>query len=254
MKEKTKKRLIAALPIVAVLVLLIAMMSIAMIKDRDKTAPAARASAAAIEPQAIVALHTAEAYVQDNAFTAKMNGTIKARVFGIPYTQKVHGERTCADGDYDERAESVSALVKAAVKRRVEDGKYFTAQGKYRRKSFDYGDPAEMSREDFVASYGKPCLGVVKYETDGAITEAKRVEDGVYSFTLDVKRATEYCKNAVRTMLKGDSYPEYEEVKFTLYMDGNRPTRVTGVEKFRVDKFGGTHCTVEYTEEFSFDK
>ena len=206
----------------------------------------------AVDCEAMRVLGCCNAYVAANRCSTKLNGKIKARVMGIPYTQKLRGNRTVDGTKYTEVAESVSALVKAAVKRERQDGVYYVYQGTYKNKAFSYDSPQQLSRSSYVAKYGQPFTGVVKYNLDNTVLQAVKTGENTYKFTLDPNKSTAYSRNEVKTVLGGKQYPQYNSVEFTLVTDGDRPVKVTCVEKFRIDKFGGTDCTAEYVESFIF--
>lgn len=210
-------------------------------------------SARAVDSEAMRVLGCCNAYVAANGFKTTMSGAIRASVVGVPYTQKIRGSRTVDSNSYIEVAESVSALVKAAIKRERRDGAYYVSHGTYKNKAFKYDDEQKLSRSSYVAQYGQPFTGVVKYNIENTITQATRVSDNTYTYTLDPNRATVYSRNEVKTTLGGKTYPHYKSVEFTLVTDGDRPVKVTSTEKFRIDKFGGTDCTAEYTEVFNFN-
>ncbi len=240
------------IPIAIVSAILSALMIAAFLLPPRVKAQTAVAYADKIDADAVRALDNATAYVCGNDFKSTMNGVIKARAFGIPYTQKIKGGRSVVNGVYDEYAESKSALVKAAFKKSSDGEHYSVRKGNYKNKKFVYGKPIEFTENDFIAAYGKPAFGIVKYEIDGAITEAKVVGDGVYRFKLDSRRATAFSRNEVKTLLGGDGYPKYENITVTLYTKGGVPVKAVSTEKFRVDKFGGVNCTAQYTEVFDF--
>ncbi len=200
------------------------------------------------------ALNNCIAYCDGRDFDTALDGKVKARVFGIPYTQSVTGGRSVRGGDCHDTAESSSAFVKAAIKKEYVGGRYFVTLGDYKKKRFVYGEPQEMNAAEYIASYGKPCVGLVKYELGGAVIESKCLGNGEYEFELDPSRATAYCRNEIKAALKSKSYPEYESVTLHLVADGEKPIKVTVTEKLRVEKFGGTFVTAEYTETFDFTK
>ncbi len=207
-----------------------------------------------VDGEAMRVLGCCNAYAAANGFTTTMTGTVKAKVVGVPYTQKIHGGRTVGrDGTFTDVAESTSALVKAALKRERRDGKYYVSRGDYKNKAFRYDTEKPMSEKNYMARYGQPFTGIVKYKLDNAIISATVVGDNVYKFVLDPAQSTIYSRNEVKTTLGGKSYPKYSRIEFTLTVDGERPVKVTSTEKFRVDKFGGTNCTAEYTETFHFN-
>ena len=194
------------------------------------------------------------AYAAANDFTTTMTGMVKAKVIGVPYSQKIHGGRNVSrDGAFTEVAESSSPLVKAALKRERRDGKYYVSRGDYKNKAFHYNTEQPLSEKSYTAQYGQPFTGIIKYNVDNAIISATAVGDNVYKFVLDPAKSTLYSRNEVKTTLGGKTYPKYSRVEFTLTTDGDRPVKVTATEKFRVDKFGGTDCTAEYTETFHFN-
>ncbi len=207
-----------------------------------------------VDAEAMRILGCCNAYAAANDFTTTMTGKVKASVVGVPYTQKIHGGRTVGcNGDVTDVAESTSALVKAALKRERRDGKYYVSRGDYKNKSFRYNTEQPLSQNNYIAQYGQPFTGIVKYNLDNTVISAKSIGDNVYQFVLDPAQSTVYSRNEVKTTLGGKSYPKYKRVEFTLTTDGERPVKVTTVEKFRVDKFGGTDCTAEYTEVFNFN-
>ena len=214
---------------------------------------AVSAKAGELDAEAMAALTRCVDYAAENGFTAKLTGKVKARVCGIPYSQSMSGERTVHGDDFTQTAESKSALVKAALKRGCSCGKYTAAQGTYKSGGFVYETPAELDRDRYVAAYGLPFTGIVKYDLDGAITDAERIDENTYRFTLDVAKATEHSRCEVKTLLKSGEYPEYSSAEFTLVTDGTRAVKITSNEKFVVQKFGGTSCDAEYTEVFYYD-
>ncbi len=216
---------------------------------------AAVQAATEYDSDGIAKLNACTAYAAAHAFSTAMTGKITARVLGIKYTQKVSGGRT-VDGDrFTDVAQSVSSLVKVALKREYDGDEYKIYHGEYRdkNKTFAFGDGKTVDKQQYVGLYGKPNIGVVKYAVDSSVMSVKKVGDNAYRFTLDPVRAAAYCKNEVKTTLGGKSYPRYSSIEFTLYFDGDKPIKVTSVEKFRVDKLGGANCTAEYTETFMFN-
>lgn len=215
----------------------------------------ATSSLSDINAEAMNVLEYCSDYVAKNNFSTGMNGAIKASVIGVPYTQKIHGSRTVniQNNTYTEVAESVSALVKAALRRERRDGAFYVSHGNYKNKKFRYGDEHQLTQTDYVAQYGQPFTGIVKYDLDGTIIATEKIDENTYCYTLDPTRATQYSRNEVMTMLGGKSYPEYKSVTFTIITDGYRPIKVKCTEKFKIDKFGGTSCTAEYNETFRFN-
>ena len=248
MSPKTKARFKAAIPSVVLLATLAIFIAIAF-------APSARAANATpssgMDADAVRALNNCCAYTSSHDFETSMSGTIKAKVFGIPYKITANGGRVVSDGNMTTTAESVSAFAKAGVKRKVENGKLYSYTGTYKRKSFNYSSPTEYSYSEYVSRFGKPELGLVKYELDGNVISAVKLSDTSFRYTLD-RRAAKYSANEVKTMLNTDNVPVYELIEITVDVDGNRPTRVSVHEIFTVDKFGGTRCDAVYTETFSF--
>ncbi len=240
------------LPTLALAALLIAFSLFAFFAPRRETPEPVAANFDAEAERAFVAC---EAYVASHGFTTELTGTLKAKVFGVPYTQKVTGSRTVRGDDAVDVSESYSAFVKAGLRREKHGDRFLVSVGKYKKKKFNYGEPDELSKAEYALAYGKASTGLVKYEFDGAvISAAAGDEEGVYVFSLDPKRATEFCKREVRTALEADEFPEYESVEITLRCVGDRPVSVTSRETFRIDKFGGTHVTAEYVETFVFDE
>ncbi len=253
MNEITVKRLRTVVPTIVLFLLIILLVGAAFIPSvRGKSSVTASYSYES-DPEAIRALNGARAFAAANDYRTEMSGSVKARVLGIPYSQKITGKRTVnGDGNTD-TAESVSAFVKAAIKREHNEKGYFVTRGVYKNKSFTYGTPKIMERNEYIAAYGKPFTDIVKYDLDNTVISAKCVGSNTYKFVLDPSRSTEYTRNEVKTTLGGKSYPKYEHVEFTLITDGEKAVKVTTHEKFEVDKFGGTSCTAEYTEKFIYE-
>lgn len=251
MIKRLSKRAISIIAVCLVLTLLIGLAFLPSVRTRGGAVRAATE----YDGDGIAKLGACSAYAAGHGFSTTMTGKITARVFGIKYVQKVNGSRT-VDGDtFTDAYQSVSSLVKVALKREYDGGEYRIYHGKYHDKdnSFSFGDGKTIDSRQYVGLYGKPNVGLIKYVADNAVMSVKRIGDNAYRFTLDPVRATAYCKNEVKTTLGGKSYPDYSSVEFTLYFDGDRPIKVTSVEKFRVDKLGGTNCTAEYTETFDFN-
>lgn len=246
-KDKLKK----VAPSLALLVLIILLAGLSFLPT-VRHAPTVTTYAKGVDAEAVRVLESCRAYAAVHDFRTEMNGKIRAKVFGVPYTQNIHGSRSVRGEDFTDITESVSALVKAGIKRECADGKYSAARGDYKNKVFVYGSPTSLEREGYVSVYGMPATGLVKYKLDDAIISAEQVSENVFRYVLDVRRATQYSRNEVKTMLGGKSYPDYETVEFTMTVDGERAVKITSTEKFRVDKFGGTHCVAQYTEVFEY--
>ncbi|MDE6401127.1 MAG: hypothetical protein K2L54_00775 [Clostridiales bacterium] len=247
-KSKWKKA-IPSLVLLGFIVLLAGLSFLPAVRNSQKAAPV---SAGGMDGEALRVLESCRAYAAVNDFQTEMNGKIKAKVFGVPYTQNIHGTRSVRGEDFTDVTESVSALVKAGIKREGINGKYSAVRGDYKNKSFVYGVPTQCERDEYIAAYGMPATGLVKYKLDDSIIVAEQVGENVFRYVLDVRRATQYSRNEVKTTLGGKSYPEYESVEFTLTIDGDRAVKITSTEKFRIDKFGGTHCVAQYTEVFNY--
>lgn len=245
------KKVLPSVVLLAVIIVLAGLSFLPSVRSGNSIAVAANHE---LDPEAIRVLGCCRAYASSNDFQTTMSGSIKAKVFGLPYTQKVYGSRKVSGDDFTEVAESVSTFVKAGIRRGCTDGKYTIARGNYKKKSFTYGTPTELDRDGYVNAYGMPAIGIVRYELDNSVIGASKVDDNTFRYVLDVRKATAYSRNEVKTTVGSNSYPEYESVEFTLTTDpSNRAIKITAVEKFRIDKFGGTHCTATYTETFNYD-
>lgn len=252
MDKRVKVRLRRVMPSLVLLAVIALLVGISFIPAL-RSAPTVAGGAVEMDADAVRALNICRSYTKDHAFSTRVSGTIKARVFGIPYTQNVSGSRKVCGDEFCEVAESASSFVKAAVRKECSHGGYAVCRGDYSKKSFVYGEPHAMSRDEYVEAYGMPNTGVVKYDLDGAIVGATCVSENEFRFVLDPDSATEYTRNEVRTTLGASDYPEYESVEFTLYTDGARAVKIVAREVFSVKKFGGTRCTAEYTEVFDYE-
>lgn len=252
--KKHNKRLIITL-LLATLIVALAVGAFlpTILSNRMRTE--ATSSVSDIDAEAMRVLGCCNAYVAANDFSTTMSGSVKASVIGVKYTQKINGSRTVdvKRQTFTEVAESVSALVKASLKRERRDGAYYVSRGNYKNKSFTYGDEQQLTKSNYVAQYGQPFTGIVKYNLDGTIITAEQINRNTFRYVLDPARSTMYSRNEVKTTLGGKSYPEYSHVEFTVTTDGDRPVKVTCSEKFKIDKFGGTTCTAEYNETFKFN-
>ncbi|MCM1368654.1 MAG: hypothetical protein NC184_07600 [Roseburia sp.] len=242
-------RVVPSLALLAVIALLAGLSFIPALRS----APTAAGGAVELDTDAVRVLNTCRAYASDHAFSTRISGAVKAKVLGIPYTQHIDGSREVCGDEFCEVAESASSFVKAAVRKECAHGDYAVCRGDYEKKSFVYGEPRAMSRDEYVDAYGMPNTGIVKYNLDGAIVGATCVSENEFRFVLDATAATEYSRNEVRTTLGASDYPNYESVEFTLYTDGNRAIKIVAQEAFSIKKFGGTRCTAEYTEVFDYD-
>lgn len=214
------------------------------------TAHAEPVASSSLDAEAMSALSSCIEYAEAHDFSVKLTGTVKARVFGIPYTQTVYGTRVKSGDSYCETVESISAFVKAALKKTVESGKYFAANGKIKRGKAHYSAPVEYSRDEFRALYGKPDPSFLPYVTDDTVLSARKAGEGVFEFELSPDGATALSRNSVKTMLGGKSYPSYSSVSVTLTVRDGKPFRTECREKFRINKFGGTNCSAVYIEEW----
>lgn len=246
-KTNNKPKVIMSTVAVAFIALLIGLAFLPAVRQNATSASAY----AERDGEAMRVLGCCGAYAATHDFQTTLDGKIKARVFGIPHTLTVRGGRTVNGDDFCDVQESVSALVKKGLKRQCLDGKYSAVFGEYKNKSFAYGEPTSTTRDGYIAAYGKPSVGICKYELENSVISATCAGDGVYVFKLDPRRATAYSRNEIKTVLDC-SDPEYESVELTVVSDGERATKITVCEKFRVDRFGGTHCAFTYSEVFSY--
>lgn len=251
MMEKSKKRKI--LSSAAILLLLAVLVALAFVPMFTKAAPTT-ARSAQIDPDAMTALDNCSAYVCGHDFSVELSGKIKARVFGIPFSQSVRGKRSVSNGEYFEQSESSSVFVSAGLKKTVANGKYSVAEGKSKGKSFEYGQSRELDFAEFVETYGKPLTGLTRYVTENAVTSAVRVDDNTFRYTLDPDRSTEFIRHEIKTALGAKNYPVYRSVVITLVTDGEKPASLVASENFDIDKFGGTSCTAEYSEIYTFGR
>ena len=250
--NKSKRRVGHLFPIISIAILLFSLAVMSFVPVFRSAVPAALESGSAPDAEAMRVLGCCRAYCAANDFDTKLAGTVRARVFGIPYVQNVSGVRSVRADGYVETLESASALVKAAVKKQVSDGKYLVSTGEYKNKKFVFGKPKELTRADFTSAYGLPATGLVKFVLDGAVVSAEQTDKNEYRYVLDVARATEYSRNEYKTLLGGKSYPQYDSVEFTIVTDGERAAKITVREKFRINKCGGTSCTAVYSEVFDY--
>lgn len=252
--EKRERRIKALLPAIGLAVVLVLFVGLSFLPAvrGNKNATGASAYARTTDEEALRVLGCCRTVAATERFETTMTGTIKARVFGIPYTQKVTGKRFVDGDEFTEISESVSAFVKVAVRREKNADGFFVSHGEYKKKRFAYGAPKSISRKEYVTLYGLPFTELVKYDLDGSIVSASTAGENTFKYVLEPRRATEYSRNEVKTVLGGKSYPKYESVEMTLVSDGERAQRITVKEKFRVDKFGGTECVAEYTEIFKY--
>lgn len=212
-------------------------------------APAAFAEE--IDSEAVKVLENACAYAKERGFSASMYGEVEARVFGIKYVQKIYGDREVSGDNYSERAESVSAFVKTAIKRSFDGGKYYVSHGKFSRGKAKYSSPVEVKESEYLKRYGAPPLGLIRYELDGNIVSARKTGENEYTYSLDPKNSTVNSAVGVKSMLGSDKSPEYRSVEVVLYVDGIRPVKTVCREKLLVDKFGGVECSAVYEEKIS---
>ncbi|MBD5132569.1 MAG: hypothetical protein HDT28_08310 [Clostridiales bacterium] len=206
----------------------------------------------ALDSDAMRVLSVCREYALSHDFDTEMTGAIKAKAFSIPFSQSVSGGRKVRGGGVVDTAESISTLVKAAIKKECSANKYSVSRGEYKNGAFVYSGAVEYDRDGYIAAYGLPPTGLVKYELDNAIIGAVKVDDRTYKFTLDPGGGSVYCKNEVNTVL-GAKKTEYTAIEFTLITDGSRALEITSTEKFDVEKFGGTNVTAEYTEKFIYN-
>lgn len=248
--ENTRKKLKKVLPSLVLLAVIALLVGLSFTVSHPVTT--VTAAEHTLDPEAVRVLEECRAYAGSHDFETELDGKIRARVMGVPYVQKLHGGRKVEGEDFSETAESVSALVKAALKKQCKGGEYSVTHGEYKKKRFSYGAGETLSREDYIKSHGMPSTGLVRYELDGAVLGAEKTGENTYTYTLDVRRATAYCANEVRTTLGSKKPPEYSSVSFTLTCVDGRAEKIVSEEKFRVDKYGGLTCTAEYTETFTY--
>lgn len=208
------------------------------------------AHAAAADAAAVRALSNCANYAYTHAFETTVTGSIKAKVFGIPYKQTVTGTRSVNGETVLEEYRTVSAFVKTAIKKQCGKDEYSRSTGEYKRGEFVFSPPVIMTRGEFIEKCGMPNTGLVKYETANSITSAE-CADNRYSFELDPSRATRYTNNEICSALNVQSV-RVDSVRITVYTDGEKPLKVETEERFFVDKFGGVACTAQYCETFTF--
>ncbi|MCH5350564.1 MAG: hypothetical protein J1F39_01165 [Clostridiales bacterium] len=209
------------------------------------------ASAEEIDPEAVKILENACAYAREHGFTSSMYGEVEARVFGIKYVQRIYGDREVKGESYSERAESVSAFVKTALKRSYSDGKYYVSHGKFARGKAEYPPLAEVKESEYLSRYGAPPLGLLRYEIDGNILSARKTGENEYTFTLDPQKSTVNAGVGVKSALGSDKAPKYSSVKVVLTVDGIKPVKTVCRERLKVDKFGGVECSAMYEEKIA---
>lgn len=193
-------------------------------------------------------------YARTNRFTAKLSGTAKARAVGVPYTLSVRGERKVDGSEFEAVKEGVSAIAKVGLKTSCINGVYYVTRGEFDKAAngFAYPEPEKTSLESYIETFGATPVGLLRYDVDGNILSAERIDENVFRYVLNVA-AAETCKREVGALMNGKN-PEYKSIELTLTTDGERAVKVSAVEKFRVDKFGSVNCTVVYDEVFIYDK
>ncbi|MDE7463599.1 MAG: hypothetical protein K2M48_01095 [Clostridiales bacterium] len=242
------------LPVAIAAVIMVMLFAVAVVRPAHAPAVHVSAETDKLDAEAMQALENARAYLVNNDFSVKTTAAIKAKAFGIPHTQKVYGSRSVKSGVFTEQAESKSAFAKAAFKKKSVEGGYEVSRGEYKKNKFVYGKPKFMTTDEYIKAYGKPAIGLVRYEVDGTVLEAKKTGEGVYEYKLDAKAAAKYFRNEIKTLIGTKKHPTYSAVSFTMHCDGSRPVKVCTHEKFRADICGGTNCTATYVETFTYDR
>ena len=251
--RKTKKEIFKKiLPSLLPLALIVLLAGLSFIPAARSAGAGATRVGDSVEPEAVAVLRACVDYARDYAFSSATNGEIKAKVFGVPFSQSVEGTRKVHGVTFECVTESVSALVKAGVKRTGDGNVYTVAKGEYKNKKFEYADGREMTCAEYTEHCGAPPLGIVCYELDGAIIAARKISDESFSFVLDPVLSTVQRRNEIKAALGCE--PKYTAVEFTLVTDGTRAFSVTATEKFSIDKFGGADCTAVYTEKFAYSE
>ena len=115
--EKTVSFVKRIMPAALVALILVALAAFAFLPQVRGERSFVTASAASIDKEAMQALDGVCEYLDGRDFYVKTSGEIMAKAFGIPHTQKVSGHRGVKGGEFFEKAESKSSLVKAAVKK-----------------------------------------------------------------------------------------------------------------------------------------
>ena len=252
MENNVKKKWIKALPSIGMLIVIALLAGLSFLPCFRSSKVAVSASTTDIDAEAMRVLGCCTAYACANDFDTELNGRVKARVFGVPYTQAVRGGRSVRGEQFDDITESVSIFVKAGLKKSCHNGEYRVVKGTYKNGAFVYGDGAAQNLSSYTISYGNPPTGLVKYELENCITSATAVDEHTFKYVLDVERATVHYRDEIRSALKLGAYPEFQSIEFTLYTDGTRAVKITCVEQFRIEKFGGTYCSAEFTEQFKY--
>lgn len=211
--------------------------------------PDARASARDVD--AIAVLARCDDYVRSNKFTARTSGYIRTRVFGVPCKQTLLSVREVDGENFHAVDESRSAFLNIAFDRTGDGNIYDVATGEYKKKRFVFGEHKTYDRDEYVALYGLPPVGLCKFDIrEECVIEARRVDDNTFVYVLDPAKSSALCVNQVKSLTEGDA--EYKYVELTLTTDGTRPLSVKSVEKFTVEKFGGLKCNTEFTENFEY--
>lgn len=214
--------------------------------------PATARADSALDADAMAALIRCDEYVRGNKFTAHASGFIRTRVFGVPCKQTVVSMREVNGENFHAADESRSAFVNIAFDRTGDGNSYSVATGELKKKQFVFGEPATYTRDEYIALYGLPPVGLCKFDIcDDCIIEARRVDADTFVYVLDPAKASAHCVNQILSLTEGNA--EYEYAELTLVTDGVRPLSVKIAEKFRVEKFGGLKCRSEYTESFEYE-
>ncbi len=174
--------------------------------------------------------------------------------------QKIKAARVVNGNETYKMSSSMSDFVSVAKETYV-SGKTYLTRNASKMKSIDditWGNEAsKISEESFLSLYGYVPNGISGYiVTDDTILSSKYLgeENGIYGFeyTLDTQKATTRLKYEMRTMAGTKSFPNFNSVILTVYMDKQwNIVKTTTNCSYEVDMLGGVTCSEKLTETFN---
>lgn len=205
-----------------------------------------------------------QAFSEEENYVSETTGSVKAKVFGLNYTQTVYNKRYKLGEKLLVAATSKSSLVNVAEERYYSAGEALirrqTSASKINGDDTEWkGSPERLSYAEYVEKYGlyptEPTDHIV--DEDTVLSAECSAFEGGYRLevSLDADKSTEYYKRQVKTMASAGDYPKFKSVSLVYYFGGDfRIARADISEVYEIKKFGNITCRAAMSVAFAYGK
>lgn len=195
-------------------------------------------------------------------WSSKTEGTAKANVLFIDYTQNISASKIIKDGNATQQSASISSLLGTGQQRYFQDGAILIRKAD-KVKSVDNieweKEFTPISEETYAQNYGKTPFALTNYIiNDETILSSKQLDSEKntykYEYELDTEKSIEYYKRQMRNEAGSSDYPTFNKIVVTVTMDEQwRPLEIHYSENYNISipVIGDVTCQGEITETFS---